>query len=208
MYSQEQLVIWVDKGQQLYSRINKFCNFGVLIQNNTGSYLQRISMDLFGPPQVRISSPHKDLGVMYDGMRRRAVYRVVPNQIGVFTLTVSVNVNRVQAGVLSINLNVGTGSPLAQQQRGAIYGSQPPMVSQQEVKQPRSIFDHAYDSAKKCPKCGEKIETNSRFCANCENDLAKDLGAIAHPNICPNCGSSVTKGVKFCSECGSKVEYS
>jgi len=50
----------------------------------------------------------------------------------------------------------------------------------------------------KCPKCGEEIEANAKFCENCGEKL--------EAKFCSNCGEKLKANAKFCSKCGTKVE--
>ena len=49
-----------------------------------------------------------------------------------------------------------------------------------------------------CPKCGEEIEANAKFCENCGEKL--------EAKFCSNCGEKLKANAKFCSKCGTKVE--
>lgn len=67
-------------------------------------------------------------------------------------------------------------------------------------------------NAKFCPGCGTKIETiadNEMICPNCGKKTPKGKFCIecGHPIItkCPNCGNEIPHGSKFCLECGEKL---
>lgn len=58
---------------------------------------------------------------------------------------------------------------------------------------------------KKCPKCGNTMDADKRFCGNCGNDTMKkpqnnDVSQIV---ACSNCGHEFSKKTKFCPECGN-----
>lgn len=61
------------------------------------------------------------------------------------------------------------------------------------------------DSKKKsnvtCPKCGNEVPENSKFCLECG---AKIEILADDEMICPNCSSKTRKG-KFCMECGASL---
>ena len=78
----------------------------------------------------------------------------------------------------------------------------------------------------KCPKCGNPLPANAKFCLECgtkmeilaENEMicpacgkktpkGKFCMECGHPlvNRCPNCGAEVPQGGKFCLECGTKL---
>ena len=78
----------------------------------------------------------------------------------------------------------------------------------------------------KCPKCGNHLPDNAKFCLECgtkieqlaENEMicpacgkrtpkGKFCMECGQPltNRCPNCGAEVPQGGKFCLECGAKL---
>ncbi len=48
-----------------------------------------------------------------------------------------------------------------------------------------------------CPKCGENISEQSKFCIYCGAKFVKD--------VCPACGAEVEENAKFCANCGSQI---
>ena len=52
-----------------------------------------------------------------------------------------------------------------------------------------------------CNHCGNPIEPNQRFCANCGQEIVKQEAPT-----CPNCGEKVAEGARFCSSCGTSLE--
>ena len=77
-----------------------------------------------------------------------------------------------------------------------------------------------------CPKCGNMLPANAKFCLECGTKIEKLAeGEMICPacgkktpkgkfcmecgqplvNRCPNCGSEVPQGGKFCLECGTKL---
>lgn len=82
-------------------------------------------------------------------------------------------------------------------------------------------------SSKKCPKCGNPLPANAKFCLECgtkiediaDNEIicpacgkktpkGKFCVECGHPlvNKCPKCGAEVPPGGKFCLECGTKLQ--
>lgn len=53
-----------------------------------------------------------------------------------------------------------------------------------------------------CKKCGEEIERNSNFCANC--GASKDYPSLVQ---CKSCGGNILENAKFCNICGSSEPY-
>ena len=52
-----------------------------------------------------------------------------------------------------------------------------------------------------CPKCGNKLPANAKFCLECGNKIEN---LQSDEMICPSCGKKTPKG-KFCMECGSPL---
>lgn len=59
-----------------------------------------------------------------------------------------------------------------------------------------SAFNDGKNDTKCCPKCGQKVDDESKFCTNCGTPLTI---------ICPNCHTEVEPG-KFCSNCGKPLD--
>lgn len=78
----------------------------------------------------------------------------------------------------------------------------------------------------KCPKCGNELPENAKFCMECGNKIevlaenevicpacgkktlkGKFCMECGQPLVsrCPNCGAEVPQGGKFCLECGTKI---
>lgn len=47
-----------------------------------------------------------------------------------------------------------------------------------------------------CPNCGEKNDTDAKFCKNCGAALRK---------VCPDCGEQNDADAKFCKSCGKSL---
>ena len=61
---------------------------------------------------------------------------------------------------------------------------------------------------KKCPQCGKKIPSNSKFCIECGEELKEKpntKGENLPGKICSQCGSSNPSHSKFCLECGGEL---
>ncbi len=50
-----------------------------------------------------------------------------------------------------------------------------------------------------CPRCGQPVQTGTKFCPHCGCSLAE----LSSPKCCPNCGKIAPHGEKFCSSCGT-----
>lgn len=54
---------------------------------------------------------------------------------------------------------------------------------------------------KTCPKCGQMLADNAKFCNNCGSSLPSSVQQAAQ--FCPNCGQKLTQGTAFCISCGA-----
>ncbi len=50
-----------------------------------------------------------------------------------------------------------------------------------------------------CPKCGQAVSENSKFCGGCGADMTPKV------NTCPKCSKPVSPSAKFCGECGTAL---
>lgn len=54
---------------------------------------------------------------------------------------------------------------------------------------------------RKCEKCGEKIEKDSKFCSNCGEEI------LNLEIFCSECGSEINENKKYCDKCGKINPY-
>lgn len=57
------------------------------------------------------------------------------------------------------------------------------------------------DAKVTCPKCGNSLPTNAKFCLECGTKIEN---LAENEMICPECGKKTAKG-KFCMECGASL---
>lgn len=55
------------------------------------------------------------------------------------------------------------------------------------------------DGRTKCPKCGDKIDSDEMICSHCGYDLRKGI------NNCPKCGYDNQLEDEYCRKCGEKL---
>lgn len=55
------------------------------------------------------------------------------------------------------------------------------------------------DAREKCPKCGDKIDTDEMVCSNCGYDLSKGIRS------CKKCGYDNKPEDKYCRKCGAAL---
>ena len=54
-----------------------------------------------------------------------------------------------------------------------------------------------------CSKCGAKMTSNTKFCADCGTPNTAAAGST--PKFCTACGGKMEPGAKFCQACGAKT---
>lgn len=54
------------------------------------------------------------------------------------------------------------------------------------------------DNSVICPECGNKNNSNMKFCGNCGAGLITKM-------VCPHCGAELPAGMKFCGNCGKSL---
>lgn len=86
-----------------------------------------------------------------------------------------------QVGEMMKGFNIGGG-----------FGAQPQMQPASQA-QPSAVT--------KCPKCGNELPANAKFCLECGTKIEQ---LAENEMICPVCGKKTPKG-KFCMECGSPL---
>jgi len=106
-----EIVFKLDKGaDELYSEANQVISFTAILQSVASRYLSRISVDLHGPPEVKIIKSHKVVGGMMSGSRRRVSFRIHPQANGLHILNATINVKQVPRCTIPIILRVGQES--------------------------------------------------------------------------------------------------
>lgn len=106
-----EIVLKLDKGaDELYSEANQLISFTAIVQCLASRYLSRVSVDLQGPPEVKIIKSHKVIGGMMSGSSRRVSFKIEPLANGLYTLTAIINVKQVPKYTIPIILRVGQES--------------------------------------------------------------------------------------------------
>lgn len=65
-----------------------------------------------------------------------------------------------------------------------------------EATNPNAPQQAQQQAMKPCPKCGNPVPANSKFCPNCGSQMGTP---------CPNCGAMLPDGAKFCPSCGQAL---
>ena len=127
------------------------------------------------------------------------------------------------------------GSPVSQDDSQSVSESpfevSTPQISLETPSMPVGATAFASSSSfnkqEKCPKCGNNLSPNDKFCMVCGNKIERanplacpECGHVANPEdkfclncghklikelYCPQCGGKVVEGQKFCSECGNPL---
>lgn len=67
-----------------------------------------------------------------------------------------------------------------------------------------------YVAMRKCPKCGNEVTEDAKFCPNCGCSIPSDKKEDKEDNgtfiICPKCGKKVPSNTNFCPNCGHKFK--
>ena len=106
-----EIILRLDKdADELYSEANQIISFTAIVQNLASRYLSRVSVDLQGPPEVKITRSYKVIGGMMSGSRRRISFRIEPRANGLYVLNATINVKQVPRSTIPIILRVGQES--------------------------------------------------------------------------------------------------
>lgn len=57
----------------------------------------------------------------------------------------------------------------------------------------------------KCINCGNDLEENAKFCANCGTVVEQVKPVEQNEHKCKSCGNLIEEGVKFCPVCGAST---
>ena len=106
-----EFILKLDKdADELYSEANQVISFTAILQSVASRYLSRVSVDLQGPPEVKIIRSHKVVGGMMSGSRRRVSFRIHPQANGLHILNATVNIKQIPNCTIPIILRVGQES--------------------------------------------------------------------------------------------------
>ena len=100
------------------------------------------------------------------------------------------------AGIMNAGMGLGMGLNL-----GGVVGGSMARAATNVVDV--DVQSPSVKNKIKCPKCGEEIPENARFCLSCGQKIEIQKENQDDMMKCPKCGESVPKG-KFCLECGYK----
>ena len=106
-----EITLILDKNaDELYSEANQSISFTGIVQNLSSRYFSRVSVDLQGPPEVKIIRSHKVVGGIPSRSRRRVSFKIQPYSNGLHVLNAIINVKQVPKCTVPIILRVGQES--------------------------------------------------------------------------------------------------
>ena len=154
-----------------------------LLQEEITKELNKFGFEVASLSIENIDAPEEDLDKLNDILHKKAEL----NQLGDNAYRTVRGYDVLEAGAkgngtASTFMGVGLGTQMG----GAVGGAGfiPP------------VQQSAANEGIACPKCGAKIDANSKFCPECGTKIL---------NKCPKCGADVTPKQRFCPECGQKL---
>lgn len=143
-------------------------------------------------------------------MDTRTSMGVLGDKMGTFTQYQSAMAMRDAAqnenGVAGAGMGIGAGFGFGNMMANSISTAQDKDV---KVKCPK-CGNAVSDNAKFCPECGEKMTVETVKCFSCGKEIQKgvkfcpECGAKQEKRVC-KCGATIDDGAKFCPECGEKI---
>ena len=177
--------------EAVYSVLNRKKEFFLVVYNFQGHYLPQVRVVLIGPPEVRMRIKSEWYGGIGNGRKKSRLFSVIPKAEGIFNLTATLSSKKVALLTLPVELRVGNvqvqPKPVVQQVRSNLA-----------IEKPIKIIN--------CLFCGEKIESDAKFCPICGSNLTEKQKEEKKTKTCPNCGQELTLDAKFCASCGEKLE--
>jgi len=175
----------------VYGVLNRKKEFFLVIHNFQGHYLPQVRVVLNGPPEVRLKIKSEWYGGIGNRNKKSRLFSVIPKAEGIFNLTATLSSKKVVLLTLPIEVRVGDvqfqPKPVVQQ-----------VQSDSAIEQPTKIIN--------CLFCGEKIESDAKFCPICGSNLKEKQNEEKKTKTCTNCGQELTLDAKFCASCGEKLE--
>ncbi len=177
--------------EAVYSVLNRKKEFFLVIHNFQGHYLPRVRVVLTGPPEVRIRIKAEWYGGIGNGNKKSRLFSIIPRAEGFFTLTATLSSKRIILLTLPVEVRVGNVQV-------------PPKPVLQQI-QPSQVIEKSKTTIN-CPFCGERTESDAKFCPICGSNLEGKLNEEKKTKICPNCAHELPLDAKFCASCGEKLD--
>ncbi|NVM17060.1 MAG: zinc-ribbon domain-containing protein [Candidatus Lokiarchaeota archaeon] len=178
----------------LYATLNKRKEFYITVQNLTDNYISQVKVKLSGPPEVKLPLKIEFYGGIAKRYSKNRLFKVLPKENGIFTLTATLTSKKGHIIELPITLQVGVVREITKPIS---------LVTTSEVEKPISKVN--------CPFCGDRIDEDAKFCPHCGSNLVdiKNKSVETQTEIsakhCLNCGMELPGEAKFCAKCGQKV---
>lgn len=178
-----------NEAEAVYGTLYRKREFYLVVQNYQGYYLPNVSVMLTGPPEIKMLIRSERYGGIGNRSRKSRLFSIIPKAEGIFSLTATLySRNNI---LLTIPVEVRVGN---------IQSTSKPMSQIVQPVSTKPIIEI------NCPFCGEKIESDAKFCPICGSKLGELQKEEKKTKICPNCGQELPLDAKFCAKCGTKTD--
>ena len=169
--------------EAVFGSLNRKREFFLVVQNFEDRYLPQVRVVLNGPPEIRIRIRSERYGGIGRSAKKSRLFSIIPKAEGIFTLTAT----------LSSRNNILLTLPIEVRAGNVQIPSKPSMQQREPVTKIN------------CPFCGEKIDSDAKFCPTCGAKIGEKQKE-KETKICSGCGHELPLDAKFCAKCGAKME--
>ncbi|MBY8990737.1 MAG: zinc ribbon domain-containing protein [Candidatus Lokiarchaeota archaeon] len=177
-----------NNAEAVVGAVSRKREFYLVVQNHQGYHLPQVKVMLTGPPKIKILIRTERYGGIVDGKSKSRLFSIIPKAEGVFNLTATLSSRNIILLIIPIEVRVGNF-----QKPSELIAQVVPPVSPKPITKIN------------CPFCGEKIDSDVKFCPICGSRLEELQKEEEKAKICPNCGQELPLNAKFCAKCGVKV---
>ena len=169
--------------EAVFGSLNRKREFFLVVQNFEDRYLPQVRVVLNGPPEIRIVIRSERYGGIGKRNKKSRLFSIKPKAEGIFTLTATLSSRNNILLTLPVEVRVGNVQ----------IPSKPSMQQGEPVTKIN------------CPFCGEKIDSDAKFCPTCGAKIGEKQKE-KETKICSGCGHELPLDAKFCTKCGAKME--
>ena len=171
---------------------SNYNEFSETVKNSAQPQFEKIGLKLTNFVIENLSLP-EDVEKALD---ERTKLGVLEDKMGTYTQKKAADAlgdaakNASGGNLAGLGIGLGAGSAV-----GGLFASSlnTTNIPKAENKQPEKNAGQ-----KTCAECGEKIDSNAKFCPNC--------GAKQEARFCAECGEKLAPSAKFCPNCGKKID--
>ena len=172
----------------VYATLNRKREFYLTVQNYQGYHLPQVRVILTGPPEIKMLIRVERYGGIGNKHRKNRLFSILPRAEGVFNLTATLSSRGSILATIPIEVRVGNfRAPFKQ------------MVQQTQPVSTKPIIKID------CLFCGEKIESDAKYCPVCGSKLEELQKEEKKSKTCSSCGRELPVDAKFCAKCGEKT---